>query len=203
MLHKLGVDMNPTDSQDWSNPKGAFEDADWILITKNIELAIKIGDEGILNRQIERAKRIIAERNEASPFAWGFKSAVTHLAIEHLMPLFSNPYLVYVFRNPLDTALSEAKFTQEPGLEYTDKLKDLKLPDCMRHTADFLYVCEKIMRQFFHVPHLYLTFEDIRKDPVKELEKVSSFVGIPATEDTLKSVNEFVMPTYCSWEVRK
>lgn len=204
MLHRLGIKMGNDDGKlhDSSNPKGAFEDGDWISITMNMELAISTNDQELMDRQRQRVRDIVKKRDETNDI-WGFKSAVTYRVIEHLMPFFSSPGIVYVFRNPYDTALSEAKFSHNQSLEYTDKLKELKIPAGLRNSGDFLFACERIMNTYRDVPHTYVTFENIRSDPIKVLTQLSGFTEQPITEDIIQSVTEFVLPKYCSWEVKK
>lgn len=199
MLQMLGVNMHPSHIQDFSNPKGAFEDADFIRITMNMELAIKTGDEELMQKYLTRSLELIAQYDSECAI-WGFKSAIVHLVIEHIIPLLSDPGIVYVFRNPYDTALSEARFTHgDFGLEYTEKLKEAKLPGAIRNSGEFLVQCERIMNQFKNIPHHYVTFEHIRSCPNAAVHEISNFIKVKPTDEQLEKIKEFVMPDYCSW----
>jgi hypothetical protein len=199
LLHLMGVNMHPSNIQDFSNPKGAFEDAEFIRITMNMELAIKTGDEELMQKYLKRSLELVAQYDSECSI-WGFKSAIVHLVIEHLLPLMSAPGIVYVFRNPLDTALSEAKFTHgDSALEYTEKLKEAKISTGIRGSADFLFHCERIMNQFKHIPHCYVTFEKLRSCPNAVAYELASFLGVNLNDEQYEKIKEFVMPDYCSW----
>lgn len=196
MLHLLGVNMHPNNIEHPSNPKGAFEDPRWINITGNMNLAIQTGDADLMKKYRDIAGDIIREYDAESDI-WGFKSATVHQCIDHIVGQMTNPHLVYVFRNPLTTAYSDAKFTHNDSLEFTETLKEIKIATAMRQTGEFLIACELIMNKYRNIPHLFMTFLEIRDNPIKAAKRLADFIGIFEFDTT--TIKDFVMPDYCTW----
>lgn len=200
ILHHLGVYMHHKNIEHESNPRGAFEDPQWMKIANNMILAMQTGDAELMQKYIGIAGQTAREYDTDSEL-WGFKAANISVCLEHIMPAFAYPVLIYVFRNPLTTAYSDVKFTHTSSdLELTETLKEIKLANAMRQTGDFLHACQRHMDAYRKHPHCYLEFESIRKDPERGINTIISTIGHMPTAEQIAAALQFVSPDQCTWK---
>ncbi|XP_060111896.1 sulfotransferase 1C2-like [Heteronotia binoei] len=117
----------------------------------------------------------------------------THLPIQLLPPSFweQNCKVIYVARNAKDNAVSYFHFYRmnqglpEPG-NWDQFLEDY-LVGKVAWGSWFDHVCGWWEAKDRH-PVLYLFYEDIKKDPAREIQKVAQFLGIELTEPVLKRI---------------
>lgn len=195
LLSILGVNMHQTPLKKKSqaaisqNPKGAFENEDFIKLTTDMHKDYTSGDsqERLTKKYDQRIKETIREF-ERSPL-WGFKSAVT----APFLPMFTKhaqcPYVVCVTRNILHTAKSwiiqmRTIFGENVSLEHALSVKS-------DHQAVMLEKLKEV-----HCPKHFTSYEDIKKDAWKETQRLAEFLRIGCPDIKEDEVKEFIMPNY-------
>lgn len=200
-LSILGVDI-PTDSKvnHW-NPNGAFEHGAFVDITANLNRAIQEDDLDLIQEMKTRIPDAIATLGSTDRI-WGFKSAITHNVLDYFIDYLSNPYLVFVFRNPLGTAESDVYFTYHPelGEVMTPDLRIDKLAISFRETGIFLNKIFHVIRKYRKLPMIFTTFEDLRAKPIQEARRLGKFLDLDVTPEIREQIREFVLPKYVSWK---
>lgn len=195
LLSILGVNMHQTPLENKShaaisqNPKGAFENKDFIKLTTDMHKDYKSGDsqERLTKKYDQRIKETIREF-ERSPL-WGFKSAVT----APFLPMFTKhaqcPYVVCVTRNILNTAKS-----------WIIQMRDIYGENVsLEHALDVKSDHQSVMLEKLkevHCPKHFLSYEGIKKDAWKETQKLAEFLRIGCPDIKESEVNEFIMPNY-------
>ncbi|XP_050397613.1 sulfotransferase 1B1 [Patella vulgata] len=106
------------------------------------------------------------------------------------------PKIVYIRRNPKDVAVSFYHHTRKlEHYHYDGKFKDY-LPlfcDGVAYGSWFEYVLEweKIIADNKELSILELTFEDLKEDPIREIRRMSDFLGVQRNEDLIEEVKDF------------
>jgi hypothetical protein len=201
LTHILGVDLGSVFIEaDEYNPRGYFEDSDFVHLTDAIFKSAQTNywsfpsQEKLLaqgNKFDQRIQKLLREKGHNKQL-WGWKDPWTNILIELFLPHLINPYFIVIFRNPLSTAHSIARFTRgkqsEAWVQHPVGLfQGIKL-------ANFY---DKILLEFFEkhprLPHIFLAFEDIIDDPVRETKKMAGFLDIRLTQEQKKSIENFVI----------
>lgn len=196
ILKILGVDMGPS-LEDRSNPRGSNEDIDFAKFHKQLfDLA---GDEKDywnppsretileLAPKVESTVRALLTKKSDGKFLWGWKHTRNILTYELFLPYLTNPHFVLVFRNPLGTALSSVEHTRK--LRHPlDLLRALRLAHF--YHAEMLRFLEKHP----DIPAQVVSYEDVVLDPLKEAAKMARFLGLRLSDETARTVTEFVIP---------
>jgi hypothetical protein len=197
VVETLGVDMGPPSyPTDW-NPKGNFEDEDFGKLHKAILNAAEEGKtyfdppapEKILAQRVKfeaRIRALLAEKSRGKPL-WGWKHPDTIMMAELYLPYLLNPHFVVVFRNPLGTAQSTVEHTRR-FKDQVDLWRALKLVN--------YYHGETLRFIDGHpdLPKVFVSFEDLVSDPLKEAGRLAEFLGIEFTEKKMRKVEKLVIP---------
>jgi len=170
------------------NPKGSFEDVNWITITSKFRQEVKKGlpRMAVANKYVPRIKEIVANRSQEP--LWGFKSALTHHMLDVILPLVPNPHLVYVFRNLLHNAQSYVVHQKD---NYGRKIS-LEEAFATVNESNTTLVNTISVR----APKLFTSYEDIKKQPADEAKKMAQFLGVKFTPKIADEIREFIMPGY-------
>ena len=193
LLSILGVNMNETPLKQKSekviaqNPKGAFENEDFIFLTVDMQKDFKRNEplDFIQKKYNQRIKDTI-RKYEAKPM-WGFKSALTtkfaHMFVNHMQ----NPHVVFVFRNLLHNAQS---WQVQMKHVYGENITIQHALNVMSEQQNALVTQYESLK----CPKHLTTYESIKSDAVEEARKLSEFLKVPFTKED--EVKEFVMPKY-------
>jgi len=196
LLHFLGVNMSPSNNPGFQNPKGSFEDIAFIKITTDIARTInqKTYDKTAKRKFLTQLKEVIKNREDRcrqqKNRAWGWKSALTHHAMELMHPLLHSPYLIIVFRNPLDNARS---WKLHKRLNYGE---NVTIEKALSVVSDNVQDIVSVAKRFSDIPRHYTTYEQIKSRPVQEAKKMAQFLELECGEDVQEKVREFIMPNY-------
>ena len=197
VLETLGVDMGPPSwPTDW-NPKGNFEDESFGKLHKAILNSAEAGRtyfdpparERLLAQGDKFARQIedlLAEKSNGKPL-WGWKHPDTIMMIDLYLPHLVNPHFVVVFRNPLGTAQSTVEHTRR----FQDKV-DLDRALKLVH----YYHGEMLRFLDLHpeLPKVFLAFEELVENPLREAQKLADFIGVELTEKKMRQVERLVIP---------
>ena len=195
ILSILGVDMEGDSTPTPFNPKGAYEDLEFDDINWNI-LQTAGGDDLLspppLSRVLEQRDQYAQRLQEffskkAKPHIWGWKKPSTSLLIELFLPYLVNPYFVVVLRNPIGNAQSLVEFVRhrDPTVTFLDMLKISNYFD--REIFEFL-------GRHKNLPTLFVSFEEIVCDPVKEATRLAEFLGLGLDGKQADRIRTFCIP---------
>lgn len=183
LLEILGVHIDKVHNPSPQNPKGAFENETMISITRNLMNNFKI------NEQIKLFKNYCLSK----PDLWGFKSAVTHFGIQHLLPHIKNPHFVVIFRNPLKAAESwKIHMKDVYGTEVT-------LQHALEKTMESYNMLIKALNN--KIPRFMTTYEILKSDKnTEEAKKLAKFIEIPYTSKKENEIKQFILNKYTTLE---
>lgn len=169
------------------NIKGMFEHIDFAGLDREINDAqLVIEDRSILYRKFyPRALSAMAHYKKE---LWGFKSAMAHWHLEFWLGIVPNPFLVFVFRNPL--ALAESL---QIHIKYHRK-EEVNLHSCLGHVI----ASQSAMYAAMKYPHpkLLTSYERMKSDPCTELHKFAKFIDCELTDNHLNRAVDFIEPTH-------
>jgi hypothetical protein len=194
ILDVIGVDMSADSNPTPFNPHGAYEDLDFNII--NEEIIKTAGGDSIYNlptyEDIIGTKSLFEERiqklfeKKSKAHIWGWKKPSTSLLIELYLPYLNNPHMVVVFRNILGNAKSMVNFTRHK--------EKISIHKAMTNAIFTYQMILDFLDRHPELPVLFIAFEDIIQDPVKESQKIAEFVGLDLNEDKIKKICEFIIP---------
>jgi hypothetical protein len=187
LLSILGVDMHQNHNPHPQNPKGSFEDVNFIYVTSKMHQDMKsnMSREDIKKKHLPRLTEIINNRGGV----WGFKSALTHYSMDIIMPLLKNPHLIVVLRNIYHNAESYI-------VHQKDIYKNtITLEQSLRTISDSTKVLIDNVNTV-KSPKVFVTYEDMKRSPLEELEKMAQFLKIPLTTKMKNEAVQFILPKY-------
>ena len=195
ILSVLGLDVGNVRPPDETNPHGYFEDAEVSkLISEIYALAGGTGlnppaKEKILEQRERVDKKVeqFCQKRSKNKKIWGWKVPGTNLVIELFLPYLVNPHFVIVFRNPLMVAKSLTKRSIGIGKKVTF-FQALRLTNF--YNSETLGFLEKNPS----LPRVFIAYEDIMNDPIKETRRLADFLGLELNEEKKKEINKLVIP---------
>lgn len=115
-------------------------------------------------------------------------STLSSLAISHMNKLCDRPSFIYIIRDPVERAWSQLKMNMVRNGDYKNAVNDKKSVkdiNLFHKNIKHYSILDRADYESY-VPRwdclkdkvLYLPFGDIKKEPVKTLEKISIFLGI-------------------------
>lgn len=192
ILHYLGVDLNPASVVRPEKPRGYFEDLQINLLTRDVSRDIHNNNmpfEALKEKYDGRIKDMISERS-AGKAMWGWKSALTHECLGLYMPYLVNPYFVVVFRNILYNAQSLVVHIKD-GYD-----EDPSIYDTLIKSARATLELVQALKKYRDVPTCFVSFEDIKKDAVKEARAMAEFLGVEMTPSMEEEINKLINPEH-------
>jgi hypothetical protein len=188
ILSTLGVFMGETSNQSPQNPKGSFENPDFIDITSSMHLYLKSGKTCLqLNQKYGKALEDAIKKHQKSPI-WGFKSALSHHFANLIVPKLPNPYLVIVFRNVYHNAVSWVRHMQD---HYGQKVT---INEALKNISKSHF--ELVENTARYPKKIFTTYEDIKKDSWKEASRIAKFLEINTTPEHQKLIADLIIPEY-------
>lgn len=196
-LHLLGVDMGAGAYGDKWNPKGSFEDRDFQKLHK--EIFDQAGDgtsywnpptyQSLMALKNDLAPRIesFIESKAKGKTLWGWKHTRTILTIDLFLEYLRNPCFVVMYRNPVATARSCVKHTER----YEDKVD-------FHRALNLVHFYHGELLRFFdrhpELPKIIVAYEELVAKPREEAIRIAEFLSISPSEETLASIEEFILP---------
>lgn len=109
--------------------------------------------------------------------------------------------MIYVYRNPKDTVVSFHKFLNAIPFsektkatipkdfeEFTEKFMQGKLPDGMKDGEWYPHHIKQWMKHKDDESFLFLCYEDMKTDPIKEIGEIATFIDCGATQKDVEDV---------------
>lgn len=189
ILQKLGVDMGKKQlGPHFSNPLGHFENIDFIKMDDKI-LAHAGGEwdnppsikkiEKLNSEKLKQKIRKTISKNQNT--LWGWKVPTTSLTILHYMPYLKNPYFILCERDEQKIIDS---FVNRDGLSE-------------KRVKKMTEVYNKALQHFLlnnKYPILHLKYEELIRNPGKEIGKISGFLGIPENKKKIDDAKRLILP---------
>ncbi|KAK6177902.1 hypothetical protein SNE40_012774 [Patella caerulea] len=106
------------------------------------------------------------------------------------------PKIVYIRRNPKDLVVSFYHHIRKiEGYHYDGDFKDF-LPLFSNGVSygswfDYVLEWERIIANNQELSILDITYEDLKEDPIKEIRRLSDFLGVQRNEDFFEEIKEF------------
>ena len=194
-LQALGVELGDHFKKaSRKNPKGFFEDADLLAISKKVRRVLGLRADSVRWVELEefqnpklvalqeQAIDVIGQRFSQSPL-WGFKYGRTLRILpfwdEILAQTKTDPSFLIALRNPLAVARSRSKIDSRRGRQAASDLEWLmSIVPFLRHTRPNRLVV--------------VDYDDLMGAPVQELTRVASQLGIENSVDHGEKVRSFV-----------
>lgn len=198
LLSILGVDMGRVREPKLKNPKGFYEDRDFLNLIDGIYEEADPTSSGwrppslekILDQKDkfdERIKELIKSRSaKAGSSIWGWKVVGTNLAIELFLPYLSDPHFIVTFRNILDTAKS--------AVEYTKDKQKLTLTEAVELSTFYYQKIFAFLKRYPALPRIFTSYDAILNNPQAETKRVAGFLDLKLTTEQLKKARKFVIP---------
>lgn len=189
VLSMIGVNMHQNHNPNPGNPKGAYEDVNFIHLTiqikKELDRGVKMPD--IKERHSPRIKELVEKRKGT---VWGFKSALTHYCLPAFMPYLIQPHFVFVFRNLYYNAES---FVVHQLRRYKQQIS---LSDALINMGDSTKVLANKAASFPKVPKTFVTYEDIKTNPIGVANGLCNFLQLEMTPEKEQAISEFIDPNF-------
>ena len=181
ILYKLGVPMDADIRGDEMNPTGYFEDKEINGLSKwfmKSDWKDKI--------KYNLAYKFISSRNKKheNDGIWGFKEVEQIFTHKFFKPYIQNLYYIIVLRNPYDIAKSLFFW-------YGDKYK-VSFQECICVALKNEVEIEKIIKEIDDSPIIFLSFENIRKLPEKNVDKIIEFIDIKPTVEQINNAKKHI-----------
>lgn len=193
LLSILGVQMGELpvekmkDNHVLQNPKGAFENPDFIKLTSEMhrDWSNGMGLLNVKNKYDTRIQEVIAKHQKT---LWGFKSAAAPPFLSLFLKYMGNPHIVIVLRNVYHNALSWQVHMRDVFGENVDMNRAMKVISDAQH--------ELLKTSIGHPsPNMFITYEDIKKDSWAETQRLAKFLNLEF-EGKEGEVKEFIMPSH-------
>lgn len=173
VLHRLGVDMNPTSGD---QPGNTHEDLELQLLHEEAlgHWTTPVPD---FERIRERYTRAIREREKKT--LWGYKDPRLNFLIPWVLRIIRcNVKVVVVYRNTLCAARSIVRVT------------DIELEEAKRITAAYgearLNAIRYIAKRYYMYP---LFYDDLVNRPKVQIPMLATFVGVTVTQEAVDFVD--------------
>jgi len=209
LLNAMGVDFHQTAFNDVHvkyNPKGHFETYEIFDLNRkpNSEFSplINGGEYPSQNRVSDWENHLrndfmkLVDRFSQGHDYWGYKIGSIFSVEVFANLLKGNVHLVCVTRSVVNNAMSYQNLVRSHGgnkeFPYFQSLKEIS-----NSTNNLMRVLEKCS---LNHPVSFTTFEDIRKNPIKECDRLAVEIGMSIGDEERRKVLEFVEPDLILWE---
>ena len=197
MLHILGVKMScnyNSQEGDRFNPKGYFEDPEFVFLTRDIfNDKYKLNQRRLSVKYFNKISALIRIRDRQS--LWGWKSIITHQVLDVFMPhlMQRELLLIFVFRDMYSTAVSQ-HIHQKEILSQEQPIDEI-----LKGVCDSNKKLVELKRVYQKVPHVCLSYYHLKTKPVEQLKKLAESLRIDLTQDHVDQCEKFVIGGYSSW----
>ncbi len=200
ILTKLGVDMGKKLlGKSAGNPKGHFEDKDFIELNKKI-LRIAGGDwkeppynKMILMQKDKFRKQINSMIRMKESALWGWKDPRTSLTIELYLSYLKNPYFIVCHRNPLAIGNSLDR----------RKNQSISVQSGIKLTKVYEERINNFFKKFPELKRLDLKYDSVVANPSKTINEIIQFLGIKVNKNQYGEALEIVLTPKEIQQIRK
>lgn len=195
ILNILGVNMGNIRSPSRINPKGFYEDYEFNLLIQKMWRAAGAREKdtfwnppdlkrvrALRNNFAKEIRELVAQKSQGKTL-WGWKSPRTSIVIGAFLPHLKNPHVIVVLRNPLDIVQSATNSKHVNNKEYALKM-----------VAFHFGVIMDFLARHPRIPCLFVSFEEVVADPVKEARKMANFLGVRLTPKMIARIQALVIP---------
>lgn len=202
MLSLLGVWMGDVRKPDPLNPKGYFEDSDFLALADDIMRAADPRSNGFrppaaeaIRRQKdlfnERIQKLVkAKMRDAHSPVWGWKATAISLCADFFLPHVPNPHIVVVRRNPESFARSAMQYVRHDVKR--DLYQALSRADALDILRRYEESINRILSEFPTTPRMVLAHEDIVANPEVAATALAGFVGLSPGSARLRQAADSV-----------
>lgn len=186
MLKILGVDVGINARPDKDNPRGRFEDESFEEMNiKIVNYKDKEDKSSEVKQKLSNEIKTLIKRKSKNKLIWGWKHPFTIFTIDFFLPYLLNPYFIFVFRNPIDVVNSTLEFGHGGKMNFFQAFQSVNSYN--KEILNFLV-------KHPDLPKIFITFENIISNPVKEAKRLSDFLGLELKEKQIIKINKFVIP---------
>ena len=199
ILSLIGVNMGNLRKADSENPKGYFEDKDFLSVCTDILKAVESKSNGfnvpdiedilkVKNQFNERIESLLFNKsNDSGLNDWGWKVTTTCFTIELFSPFLRNPYFIVILRNPYDIAKSMVKYSRNKPI-----YKEIDLLEAFQSVYKYYNSINSFLSKNKELPRHFISYEDIVSNPIKETRKIAQFIEVKCTKKNICKVKKFV-----------
>lgn len=201
ILSILGVDFGKRlIPADVSNPRGYFENSEFIKLNEGIYTELKKSDDmhALSFSEIEPYfsshdvlfKNLICDLlySRVSDL-YGLKAWRVPL-IELAMPHLVNPMFVVIDRNKDDTARS-----LKLHLERRKDHRAVSFEECQEIIDEYRAEVERVIERHPSIRCIRVAFEELMEDVESVTRKLADFMRVPLTEEKTRQARNFVLPS--------
>jgi len=190
LLEFMGINMMGKKKTGEFAPDNACEDVNFITMTVKLSA-------NITKKWLGKIKGYIDRRDKIATASWGAKSALAHRSIKEWLPYCSNPFLVYVFRDPYSASMSDILHKKKT---YNKRVGLHQALDGKLSTSKML---AGMLKELKHVPTVITTFEEVKYHSLDFVGKVREAMDIEYTDEEMEGIKakilEHILPDYRSW----
>lgn len=196
MLNIMGVHMGKKlTTKSEFNPKGAFEDRDFMEIENKIFISANENYYNFANKEkiiLQKNKfdykiKKLIEKKGRENLIWGWKTPHTFLTLDLFLPYLKNPHFIIVFRNPIDNANS---IKERIAKETNNEIEILYL---LRLVNYYTGIILDIINKKSQIPSHIVSFENLVLHPKGESKKIAGFLGIEIDKDRELELEKLVI----------
>lgn len=199
ILSLIGVDMGKVRKPDPQNPRGYFEDLDFLSLCKDIIKDADRESDGFHLPKLDDIKEsqkkydnkfqrlIDRKKEEATSKMWGWKVTTSSLIIDEILPYLENPHFLIIHRNQLDVAKSAVRYTERKNYE------DLTFNEALVNMHLYYKSIYEFMINNPEYPKLHLAYENIIRAPEPEVKRISNFLDLTIKTDSMEEVRNYVL----------
>jgi len=201
ILYRMGVDFGKIRKPDAENPRGYYEDRDFLKLMLKIFRSIDASADGFhppkqkevllqKDRFDPQIKKLIDYRieNTKSKY-WGWKATTTSFTIPLFLEYLTNPHFVVVLRDSINRAKSIVSYTQnKPIYNKIDIIEALKIANL------YYYNIYKFIYDNKELPVHFVSFENIVSSPQETSQKLAKFLSLDLNDNQLGAISKYVIP---------
>ena len=177
-IHALGIPMV-------NDPETSVNFEDSAFIDARFDLETTPGSGAPYIETCRRIRSVIKLRNKQE-ISWGWKDPYAYHYLRGIIDSCRNPHIIYVIRNPFDTAQSMKKAAHTVG-------ESLSIEEAYGHSLITLkWIWESI--QHCGAPTLLVSFDQALNNKVDLISDLITFLEIDPDKDSIGKCLKFISP---------
>ena len=202
ILDSLDVSMGNLRAADQLNPGGYFEDIDFLKLGDDIYSSVDNESHGfnppaqsdllsVGRKNFDtKVEQLLESRRLATRGHWGWKTTHTCYLLDLYLPHITDPHIVVVLRNPLNTARSMVRYVQHRAKRRM--YQPLNVTQALGIIAGYESALYTSLAKNKHLPRIFLSFEEIVKAPRDSIAELIEFLDIAPDRKTQAKAVSFV-----------
>jgi hypothetical protein len=188
------LDVNLGEEQlgkDWSNPRGHFEDVDFLTLNTKILASAggswsdppRYSDILSLKGDFQHdIRELIQKRNETnSERSWGWKDPRTSLTIDLYLPFIQQPFFVWCQRDP--AAISRS-------LQKRNQIQPTRALELVEYYNEQI---SNFIQRNLDLNVFVLEYENLIENPQLWINRIIDYLGLDPKPDQVKNAIDFVL----------